>query len=276
MDAVNNAGAGGGGTPPANNPAANSTQVNNPAGLAEQPLAGLFGEAERSDAAVQALIAKTPNLGTLAKNYMNLERLLGGKLEGYVQVPKEGAPQETVAAYHRAIGVPEKPEGYTLPQMPAGVEVDEGRAGAFRTAAHQIGLSDKQFQALVEWDAQLTAARQAEYQKQFQQVYPDDAALQAAVAKGQAVLARIGQKRPDLRDAAQAFLGHDVVFTQLLSEIAGYFGEDQAPGNAQKSGTTADAQARIEFLKTEIRKTDLPDAARKKYLEELGGLLMKQ
>jgi len=121
----------------------------------------------------------------------------------------------------------------------------------------------------------LTAARQAEYQKQFQQVYPDDAALQAAVAKGQAVLARIGQKRPDLRDAAQAFLGHDVVFTQLLSEIAGYFGEDQAPGNAQKSGTTADAQARIEFLKTEIRKTDLPDAARKKYLEELGGLLMK-
>jgi len=277
MDAVNNAGAGGGGTPPANN-----TQVNNPpanntagAGLAERPLTELFGEQERADTAIAALIAKTPNLGTLAKNYMNLERMLGGKLEGYVQVPKEGAAPETVAAYHRAIGVPEKPEGYTLPQMPAGVEVDEGRAGAFRTAAHQIGLSDKQFQALVEWDAQLTAARQAEYQKQFQQVYPDDAALQAAVAKGQAVLARVALRRPDLRDQAQQFLGHDLVFTQLMAELAGFFGEDQTPGSAQKAGTSADVQARIEFLKAEMRKPDLPDRTRQQYLTELAGLLYK-
>ena len=279
MDPVNSAGAGagGGGTPPANN-----TQVNNPpanntagAGLAERPLTELFGEQERADTAIAALIAKTPNLGTLAKNYMNLERMLGGKLEGYVQVPKEGAAPETVAAWRRAVGIPEKPEAYTLPQMPAGVEVDETRASGFRKTAHDLGLSDKQFQALVLWDAQATAARQAEYAKQFKTVYPDDAALQSAVQRGQTVLARVALRRPDLRDAAQAFLGHDVVFTQLLSEIAGYFGEDQAPGNAQKSGTTADAQARIEFLKTEIRKTDLPDAARKKYLEELGGLLMK-
>lgn len=276
MDPVNNTGAGGG-TPPAGSPTANSAQANNqPAGLAEQPLAGLFGESERSDAAVQALIAKTPNLGTLAKNYMNLERMLGGKLDGYVQVPKEGAPPETVEAYRRAIGVPEKPEGYTLPQMPQGVEVDEERAGAFRAAAHKIGLSDKKFQALVEWDAQLTAARQAEYQKQFQQVYPDDAALQAAVQRGQAVLARVALRRPDLRDQAQQFLGHDLVFTQLMAELSGMFGEDQAPGAAQKAGTSADVQARIEFLKAEVRKVDLPDAARKKYLEELGGLLMKQ
>lgn len=280
MDPVNSAGAGagqgGGGNPPANNPPANNAGVNNPpAGLAERPLTELFGEQERADTAIAALIAKTPNLGTLAKNYMNLERMLGGKLEGYVQVPKEGAAPETVAAWRRAVGIPEKPEAYTLPQMPAGVEVDETRASGFRKTAHDLGLSDKQFQALVLWDAQATAARQAEYAKQFKTVYPDDAALQAAVQRGQTVLARVALRRPDLRDQAQQFLGHDLVFTQLMAELAGFFGEDQTPGSAQKAGTSADVQARIEFLKAETRKADLPDRTRQQYLTELAGLLYK-
>jgi hypothetical protein len=282
MDPVNSAGAGagqgGGGNPPAGNPPANNAVVNNPAagaGLAERPLAELFGEAERGDTAVQALIAKTPNLGTLAKNYMSLERMLGGKLEGYVQVPGEGAAPETVAAWRRAVGIPEQPAGYAVPQMPAGVEVDAARVAEFQQTAHGLGLSSQQFQALMLWDAQATAARQAAYAQQIKAVYPDDAALQAAVAKGQAVLARVALKRPELRDQAQNYIGHDLLFTQLLAEIAGQFGEDQAPGSAQKSGTSADAQARIEFLKAETRKPDLPDRTRQQYLTELAGLLYK-
>lgn len=50
------------------------------------------------------------------------------KRESQVRVPAEGAEASEVAAYHKAIGVPETAEDYTFPELPEGQLTDEVKA----------------------------------------------------------------------------------------------------------------------------------------------------
>jgi DNA repair exonuclease SbcCD nuclease subunit len=47
------------------------------------------------------------------------------KRESQVRVPGKNASPEEIAAYHKAIGIPEKPEEYEFPDMPEGLELSE-------------------------------------------------------------------------------------------------------------------------------------------------------
>ncbi len=91
----------------------------------------------------------------LAEGYIALEKDASRmRNEKGITVPAEGATEEDVSAYHKAIGVPDTPEGYELavPELPEGMTWNEERATKFSEIAHKIGISKTAFQALVNAD----------------------------------------------------------------------------------------------------------------------------
>lgn len=81
-----------------------------------------------------------------AKSYVNLEKLLGNEK---VPLPKDADDTEGLAAFNKAIGVPEKAEGYALPdaKMPDGVQTGFDK-GAFQGIMHKYGLRPDQAEGL--------------------------------------------------------------------------------------------------------------------------------
>ncbi len=107
-------------------------------------------------------LTKFADPAALAKGYVEAEKLISRK--GAV-VPKEGDPPEVLAAWRAAVGVPEKPEDYSL-AAPDGVpaEVWDGeRATAFAGLAHQLGLSPAQAKGIAEWAAKDQAEALAKF-----------------------------------------------------------------------------------------------------------------
>jgi hypothetical protein len=107
-------------------------------------------------------LTKFADPAALAKGYVEAEKLISRK--GAV-VPKEGDPPEVLAAWRAAVGVPEKPEDYSL-SAPEGVpaEVWDGeRATAFAGLAHELGLSPAQAKSIAEWAAKDRAGELAKF-----------------------------------------------------------------------------------------------------------------
>ncbi len=75
------------------------------------------------------------------------------KLSNAVVRPGKSADAEDIKAFHKALGVPEAPEGYaiTLPEtLPGGMEMDEAAEawlGEYRTAMHGAGAPPQAVQA---------------------------------------------------------------------------------------------------------------------------------
>ena len=70
-----------------------------------------------------------------------------GKNHGVVALPGEG---EDDTPLYRALGAPEKPEGYELPDVQVdGLQFDPSEADLFRGVAHQAGVTNKQFKKIV-------------------------------------------------------------------------------------------------------------------------------
>jgi|GEM_PF-2503486 len=93
-------------------------------------------------------------LGKVLKDNMAAARAKQATTEGMVKVPAADAKPEDWAAYHKAIGVPEKPEEYGLkaPEiMPEGVSYDVAQAAAFAATAKELGLTPTQAAKLQEW-----------------------------------------------------------------------------------------------------------------------------
>lgn len=117
------------------------------------------------------------DLRATAANYKSLPALLKGlkesksaamaKVEGMVKVPGPDATPEDRAAYAKAIGVPDSPDGYELTK-PEGVapdfEFDEEVAGNLKAAAHELGLTPAQLDGMVKFQLALeqSAAGKAE------------------------------------------------------------------------------------------------------------------
>ena len=91
--------------------------------------------------------------------------------EGYVKVPGADAKPEDVAAFHKALGVPEDPAGYGLDklELPEGVEFDAERAAALAPIMQKMGITPAAAKALAAADAaygaQQMQAVAAEYAK---------------------------------------------------------------------------------------------------------------
>ncbi len=98
-------------------------------------------------------------LAKVMKDNMAAARAKQAGTEGLIRLPGPDAKPEDWAAYHKAIGVPEKPEDYGLKapeKMPDGIAYDEPQARSFASAAREIGLTPTQAAKLQDWQIAYT------------------------------------------------------------------------------------------------------------------------
>lgn len=84
-------------------------------------------------------------LAQLARGYHSAQGLIGKK--GLI-VPGEGAKPEEIAAFHKALGVPDKPDDYKF-DTPENVKLDGDRIAAWRKTLHEAGVSQAQANKIV-------------------------------------------------------------------------------------------------------------------------------
>ena len=101
------------------------------------------------------------------QSYTNLEKFLGADKAGRgVVLPKDDAAAEEWSQVYDKLGRPQSPEDYKLP-------VPEGADGAFAQEAaktfHELGLTSKQAQQLVEWFNDKSAGALSSQQNQIAQ-----------------------------------------------------------------------------------------------------------
>lgn len=95
---------------------------------------------------------------SLAKSYQGLEQLLGKKAQAIVPPSEKSTPEE-VAAYRKAIGVPDAPEGYNLKpeQLPEGVVWDENVAKRAAELAYKHNVPAAAMQEFMKFDMERAA-----------------------------------------------------------------------------------------------------------------------
>ena len=98
------------------------------------------------------------DMEALAKSYQGLEQLLGKKANAIVPPTEKSSPEE-VAAYRKAIGVPDSPEGYQLKpeQLPEGVTWDDNVAKRAAELAHKHNIPAAAMSELMKFDMERAA-----------------------------------------------------------------------------------------------------------------------
>lgn len=97
-----------------------------------------------------------------------------GKPKG-VTIPGEGAKPEEIAAFRKALGIPEKPEDYGLKpeKLPDGIEWDEEMEKSIAALALEHNVPPKAMKALVGKMLDRDVARNAAVSKQVEQMLAD-------------------------------------------------------------------------------------------------------
>ena len=117
-------------------------------------------------------LASFRDVGALAQSYVETKKLVGAKTDGLVRVPGADATPEQVAAYRKAAGVPETPEGYQIsrPEIALTGGWDAQAEKDFLGLAHKHHLPPAAAQALVNWYGNWEAQKLATAQQQATEV----------------------------------------------------------------------------------------------------------
>lgn len=114
-------------------------------------------------------LATFKDVGALAQSYVETKRLVGSKHEGLVKIPGATATPEERAAFHKALGVPDSPEGYAIQRPEIALQGwDDAAEKDFLTQAHQAGLPPAAVQMAINWYGRWEAAKLARGQQAAQ------------------------------------------------------------------------------------------------------------
>jgi len=115
-------------------------------------ISGLTDESIKSDPSIQSF----KSVEDLAKSFISTKALVGKK--GFI-LPTEGAKDEEWEQVFNTLGRPEKSDGYKY-QPPNGAKMNEEFLKEFRVKAHSFGLTQKQFEKLINYRVEVEAADQ--------------------------------------------------------------------------------------------------------------------
>lgn len=179
----------------------------------------------------------TPDgLAKAMESHLNLEKLLGHEK---VPIPKGVDDKEGWARFNKAMGIPDKAEGYGLkdaqvPEGMAALKLNEGKA-IFADMVHKLGLRPDQAQGL--WDSyakmsmenygkQLQAhqERVAEAVNQLKLQWGDQ--YKANVEMGQMVINKFSDDQ-ETNDFITATLTQDPRGSKFLAKIGAQFAENK-------------------------------------------------
>ena len=184
---------------------------------------------------------------SLAKGFNGLEQLLGKKAHAIVPPSEKSTPEE-VAAYRKAIGVPDSPEGYNLKpeQIPEGVTWDEATAKKAAELAHKHNVPAAAMQEFMKFDMERAAlmnqaaANMIEEQLQqgraeLERVWGDKMPEKIELARRAAVTAGVDP-------SSQGFVDPQVV--KAIVSLAEKLSDDKLVGGDQTGVTSTRARAR--------------------------------
>jgi len=94
--------------------------------------------------------SKYDNVTDLVKGAINAQSQVGKKAEDFWFSEDEN----DVARRREIMNVPSEVGGYEIKteDIPEGAELDEARIGSFKEVAHELGLTNEQAQAIVDWE----------------------------------------------------------------------------------------------------------------------------
>jgi hypothetical protein len=184
---------------------------------------------------------------SLSKSYQGLEQLLGKKANAIVPPSEKSTPEE-VAAYRKAIGVPESPEGYNLKpeQLPEGVTWDDNVAKRAAELAHKHNIPASAMSELMKFDMERAAlmnqaaAQMIETQletgrAELQKVWGDKMPEKIELARRAAVTAGVDP-------TSQGFVDPQVV--KAIVNLAEKLSDDKLVAGDQTGASSTRARAR--------------------------------
>jgi hypothetical protein len=184
---------------------------------------------------------------SLSKSYQGLEQLLGKKANAIVPPSEKSTPEE-VAAYRKAIGVPESPEAYNLKpeQLPEGVTWDDNVAKKAAELAHKHNVPAAAMQEFMKFDMERAAlmnqaaAQMIETQletgrAELQKVWGDKMPEKIELARRAAVTAGVDP-------TSQGFVDPQVV--KAIVNLAEKLSDDKLVAGDQTGASSTRARAR--------------------------------
>lgn len=243
-----------------------------------------LGEGEKASLRDWLKAAGVKDLNGLAKIARDNQAAL--RDSGRVKVPGEGASAEELAAWRKAVGVPEEPTGYEF-KAPVGedgnpIELNDATLNRIATFAHKHGLPKGPMEALVadyvqgELDDLATAQRDLDAQAQawVKQQGAESANKIAAIDRAASALGLTGKDMQALRAA----WGPEKALSVMARLGEGMAEDTLVTGGSGKFGITgAQAQAEIDRLITDkdfqakLKIPGSPEAARWKRLNDAVG-----
>jgi hypothetical protein len=122
-----------------------------------KPFAEQLPEKIRGEAAFKDI----KNLDGLADSYFNAQKMIGVPKDQLLKLPTSDKPEDWAPIYNR-LGRPEKPDGYTL-KVPEGFPpAEKPYIDSVTARAHELGLSQKQFDGMQAWLYERAAASLAQ------------------------------------------------------------------------------------------------------------------
>lgn len=208
----------------------------------------------------------------LAKSYVHANSMIGSS----IRIPSQEASAEAKAEFYKKLtsvpgvmqfdeenldpvynrlGRPESPDKYAL-QVPEGV--DPNMYSSIKEVAHKAGLTNKQLQTIVEFDAARAAESNqqtynivADYQQKVKQEFGPD--LNNRLAAANEAVKMYTAKYPDLADLLQnPVIANHPAFVSIFADIGKRAVEGKIPGvqsNMQFGMTAAEAQAQINEIR---------------------------
>lgn len=219
--------------PPADNPDPTPTPEPTPAALPEFSWKDRVG-GDLSKAPSLGKFEDTPEgLAEMGKSYVNLEKLLSNEK---VPLPKGPDDAEGIAQFNKAIGVPETPEGYTLPDpvVPDAMKDSFNREG-FQQVVHKHKLTPEQANGLWKDYTEMSSNVYANSMKEFESKLDSNInelrrswgdAYDGNVELGDMVINKFSDNK-DMSDFLTASLSKDPAGMKFLQKIGTQFAENK-------------------------------------------------
>lgn len=203
-----------------------------------------------------------PDVATLAKNYVNAQKLIGTKR---MPVPDANWTEQQWSELYNMLGRPETPDKYPVPEikLEEGLQFDEKKMETVKQHFHKLGLSDKQAKGVLEYylnslnesaksertntDAAVQAA-----ENELKQTWGDKYNANLELAKG--VIRKFGDEKL-LNQLAGSGMANNSQLIQLLSKLGGMMSEDKSKGGMGADLGLTDATRatqEIDSLKTDV------------------------
>lgn len=206
------------------------------------------------DLRAEKSLASFKDLGSLAKSYLESQKMIGGS----IRLPKPDAPPEERQKFlddlYGKLGRPESPDKYEIgtPTLPEGVPWDGEMQKEFLGVAHKAGLNSEQAAALLEWYAGKTVTAvegMAQATVQVAETLKKEwgAQYDRNLALAQRVVSHLGG--PDVLQTLDASgLGNDPALIRLFARVGRVMAEAQMiPGEVE--GVPGPEEARATLAK---------------------------